>query len=52
MEYPKGLLENHNELPFLAEGMKIGREEKLVPNQGTESSTKAWFKIKKGEPGY
>ena len=52
VEYPKGLLENHNELPFLAEGMKIGREEKLVPNQGTESSTKAWFKIKKGEPGY
>ena len=32
VEYPKGLLENHNELPFLAEGMKIGREEKLVPN--------------------
>ena len=28
----KGLHENHNELPFLTERMKIGREEKLVPN--------------------
>ena len=32
MEYLKELHENHNELPFLAERMKIGREEKLVPN--------------------
>ena len=32
MEYPKGVHENHNELPFLTERMKIGREEKLVPN--------------------
>ena len=32
MEYPKGLHENHNELPFLAERMKIGRKEKLIPN--------------------
>ena len=32
MKYPKGLHENHNELPFLVEKMKIGREEKLVPN--------------------
>ena len=32
MEYPKELHENHNELPFLLEKMKIGREEKLVPN--------------------
>ena len=32
VEYPKGLQENRNELPFLAERMKIGREEKLVPN--------------------
>ena len=31
-EYLKELHENHNELPFLAERMKIGREEKLVPN--------------------
>ena len=30
--YPKELLENHNKLPFLAERMIIGREEKLVPN--------------------
>ena len=29
VEYPN---ENHNDLPFLAERMKIGREEKLVPN--------------------
>ena len=32
MEYPKELHENHNELSFLVERMKIGREEKLVPN--------------------
>ena len=32
MEYPKELHENHNELPFLAERMKIGKVEKLVPN--------------------
>ena len=32
VEYPKELHENHNELPFLVEKMKIGREEKLVPN--------------------
>ena len=32
MEYPKELHVNHNELPFLAERMKIGRGEKLVPN--------------------
>ena len=32
MGYPKELHENHNELPFLMEKMKIGREEKLVPN--------------------
>ena len=31
-EYPKELHESHNELPFLAERMKIGREEILVPN--------------------
>ena len=30
--YPWELHENHNELPFLAEKMKIGRKEKLVPN--------------------
>ena len=32
VEYPKELHENHNELPFLAERMKIGKVEKLVPN--------------------
>ena len=32
VEYPKGMHENHNELPFLAERIKIGREEKLAPN--------------------
>ena len=55
VKYPKELLENHNKLPFLAERMKIGREEKLVPNlekeeicstrQSIGSSIKAWFKI-------
>ena len=29
---PKELHENHNELTFLVERMKIGKEEKLVPN--------------------
>ena len=38
VEYPKELHENHNKLPFLAERIKIGRAEKLVPN----------FKHKKG----
>ena len=32
IEYPKELHKSHNELPFLAERMKIGKEEKLVPN--------------------
>ena len=32
IEYPKELHKNHNGLPFLEERMKIGREEKLVPN--------------------
>ena len=32
VEYPKELHENHNELPFLTERMKIGKGEKLVPN--------------------
>ena len=32
MEYPKESHENQNELLFLAERIKIGREEKLVPN--------------------
>ena len=32
VEYPKELHENHNELPFLTERMRIGRVEKLVPS--------------------
>ena len=30
VKYPKELHENYNELPFLVEKMKIGREKKLV----------------------
>ena len=62
VEYAKELHENHNELSFLTERMKIGRVEKLVPNlkdkricgtnQSTGLSIKAWIKIKKGTPGY
>ena len=32
VEYPKELHKNHNELPFLADRLKIGKVEKLVPN--------------------
>ena len=32
VKYLKGLHKNYNELLFLAERIKIGREEKLVPN--------------------
>ena len=32
VEYPKELHKSQNELPFLVERMKIGRDEKLVPN--------------------
>ena len=32
VEYPNKLHENHNELPFLTERLKIRRVEKLVPN--------------------
>ena len=32
VKYPKELQENHNELSFLMEKMKISRVEKLVPN--------------------
>ena len=32
VEYPKELHENYNELLFLLQQMKIGRDEKLVPN--------------------
>ena len=37
VKYPTELHENHNELPFLVEKMKIGREDKLVPNLNTKS---------------
>ena len=36
VKYPTELHENHNELPFLVEKMKIGREDKLVPNLNTK----------------
>ena len=32
VEYPKEIHKNHSHLLFLAERMKIGRIEKLVPN--------------------
>ena len=32
VEYPKNTHKNHNELPFLAERMKIGKVKKVVPN--------------------
>ena len=32
VEYPKNMHKNHNELPFLAERMKIGKVKKVVPN--------------------
>ena len=38
VEYPKELHKNHNELPFLAERMKIGKVEKLVPNLKDEKT--------------
>ena len=41
VEYPKELHENHNELPFLVEKMKIGREKKLVPISKIKKDT--WY---------
>ena len=63
VDYPKQLHENHNELPFLTERMKIGRVEKLVPNlkdkkgyvvhiQALDQALKHGLKLKKGAPGY
>ena len=63
VEYPKGLHENDNELPFLAERMKIGREEKLVPNlkdkkeylvhiKALDQTLNRGLKLKEGTPGY
>ena len=63
VEYPKELHENHNELPFLTERMKVGRVEKLVPNlkdkkgyvvhvKALDQELKHGLKLKKGTPGY
>ena len=63
LEYPRELHENHNELPFLVEKMKIGREGKLVPNlkdkkgyvvhiKALDQALKHGLKLKKGTPGY
>ena len=49
VKYPKELHKNDNELSFLAKRMKIGREEKLVPNLNNKKRyvvhIKAWSKI-------
>ena len=59
VKYRKGLQENHNELPFLTEKMKIGREEKLVPKdkkryvvniKALEEALKHGLKFKKVHP--
>ena len=58
VKYPKELHENHNELPFLAEKMKIGRKKKLAPNlknkkgyvvhiKALDQALKHGFKLKK-----
>ena len=63
VEYPKGLHENYNELPFLAQRMKIGREEKLVTNlkdkkgyvvhiKALDQALKHGLKTKKGTADY
>ena len=44
VKYPKGLHENHNELPFLVEKVKIKRVEKLVPNLKDKKRCKAHIK--------
>ena len=64
VEYPMGIHENHNELPFLTEGMKIGRVEKLVSNHKDkkryvvhikapdQALKKHGLKLKKRTPAY
>ena len=58
VKYLKGLHKNYNELLFLAERIKIGREEKLVPNirnkkgdvvqiKGLDQALKHGLKLKK-----
>ena len=62
VEYPKELDKNHNELSFLAERMKVGKAEKLVPNlkdkkgyvvhtKTLNQALKHGLKLKKGTPG-
>ena len=48
VENPKELHENHNELPFLTERMKIGRVEKLVPNLKDKKGYVVHIKAQKG----
>ena len=51
VEYLKELHENHNELPFLAERIKIEREEKLVPNRKDKKGYVAYIKaLDQGNP--
>ena len=57
MEYPRELHENQNELPFLADGMKSGKVEKLVPNLNDKKGYIVHIKtlnqvLKHGTPGY
>ena len=63
VDYSKGLHENHNELPFLTERMKIGKIEKLVTNlkdkkgyvvhiKTLNQALKHGLKLKKGTSGY
>ena len=47
VEYPKELHKNHNELPFLAERMKIGKVEKLVPSKDVQKETLKRRRIKR-----
>ena len=63
VKHPKELHENHNELPFLAKRMKIGRAKKLVPNlknkkryvvhiKALDEALNHGLKLKKGIPGH
>ena len=46
-EYPKELHKNRNELPFLAERMKIGKVEKLVPSKDVQKDALKRRRIKR-----
>ena len=63
VKHPKELHKNHNELPFLAKRMKIGRAKKLVPNlknkkryvvhiKALDEALNHGLKLKKGIPGH